>query len=135
MTRARTDKTASKAAKTTTKTTAQRAISRTPAVKSLPASESTPAPDAANFKRNDLLKAVAARSALPKSDLRAVIELVLDEMGTALSSGRDLALPPLGRVKVQRRKDGEGAEVLSLRLRRKSDAAEPAEIVAEAADG
>ena len=105
-------------------TRAKRAIARTPAVKSLPADESDSKAESVAFKRNDLLAAVAARSALPKSDLRSVIELVLEEMGTALSDGKDLALPPLGRVKVQRRKESGGAEILSLRLRRKVDIAE-----------
>lgn len=103
------------------KAAARRAISRTPAVKSLPAGESTPEADSQLFRRNDLLDAVAERSAMPRSDLRSVIELVLDEMGKALSEGQNLALHPLGRVKIQRRKDGEEAEVLSLRLRRKTD--------------
>lgn len=110
-----------KAEKTAPKTRVERAISRTPAIKSLPESESIPPKEPESFRRNDLLDAVAARSALPKSDLRAVIEVVLDEMGEALASGRDLAVPPLGRVKVQRRKKNDGAEILTLRLRRKAE--------------
>lgn len=109
-------KTAASGAKATTK----RASARTPAIKSVPEGESIPENEPTTLKRNDLLQAVAARSALPKSDLRPVIELVLDELGEALASGRDLALPPLGRVKIQRRKEIEAGEVLSLRLRRKS---------------
>lgn len=99
-------------------------VGRTPAIKALPADESQDAnqadPETKPFKRNDLLAAVTARSPLPKSDLRTVVELVLDEMGNALADGHDLALPPLGRIKVQKRKENGGAEVLSLRLRRKS---------------
>ena len=109
-----------KPAKSASKSTLQRAIARTPAVKSMPAGESNRSEETRpSLKRSDLLSAVAARSSLPKSELRAVVELVLDELGVALSAGQDLALPPLGRVKVQRRKEADGAEVLSLRLRRK----------------
>ena len=114
-------KTEDEPAKSASKPALRRAIARTPAVKSVPTGESDRT-DATSpsLKRSDLLSAVAARSALPKSELRAVVELVLDELGTALSAGQDLALPPLGRVKVQRRKETDGAEVLSLRLRRKT---------------
>ncbi|MBF9036846.1 DNA-binding protein [Rhodobacterales bacterium HKCCE2091] len=70
------------------------------------------------YRRSDLLDAVSARSAMKKADLRTAVELVLDELGRALSDSRDLALPPLGRVKQVKRKDTGGAEVLTLRLRR-----------------
>jgi len=93
---------------------------RVPAIKSVPAGESIPAAVAQTYKRADLLNAVAARCAFPKSDLRAVLEVMLDEMGHALSADQDLALPPLGRLKIQRRKDTKDATVLTLRLRRKA---------------
>lgn len=111
----------------------RKAAAKVPAAKVAPAPESAAPEEADNlFKRSDLLAAVAARSDLPKSQLRDVIELVLEEMGQALSSGQDLAVPPLGRIKQQRRKEMDGAEVLGLRLRRKTDqgkATEPQDIV------
>ena len=108
-------------------TGARRRTPKVPAIKSVPPGESIPTAQTQAFKRADLLDAVAARSALPKSDLRAVLEVMLDEMGQALATDRDLALPPLGRVKIQRRKDTRDATVLTLRLRRKvaSDAGDP----------
>ncbi|MEM9756426.1 MAG: HU family DNA-binding protein [Pseudomonadota bacterium] len=102
-----------------------RRAARVPAVKSAPI-QAEPEPGespatAAPFKRGDLLAAVARRSPLPRSDLRVAIDLVLDEIGQALDGGRDLVLPPLGRVKVKRRKAVQGAEVMALRLRRRRD--------------
>ncbi|MEM9317529.1 MAG: HU family DNA-binding protein [Pseudomonadota bacterium] len=95
-------------------------IARIPAVKSSPPAQSESDGPRKLLKRNDLLAAMAERSDLPRSDLRAVLELALDEIGRALSQGHDLAVPPLGRLKVTKTRDTGPAEILNLRLRRKS---------------
>lgn len=90
--------------------------------------------DASLLKRRDLLNRVAKKSSLPKGDLRTTLDLVLTEIGAALDEGHDLALPPLGKLRLVRRKSGtpaaqtegqtEGspakADVLTLKLRRKA---------------
>ncbi|WP_430448993.1 HU family DNA-binding protein [Rhodophyticola sp.] len=70
------------------------------------------------FKRGDLLAAVAARSAMKRSDLRIVVELVLEELGKALDSGKDLVVPPLGKVNVKRRNPARNGDVLVTRIKR-----------------
>ncbi|RMA42454.1 HU family DNA-binding protein [Rhodophyticola porphyridii] len=70
------------------------------------------------FKRGDLLAAVAARSAMKRSDLRIVVELVLEELGKALDSGKDLVVPPLGKVNVKRRNPARNGDVLITRIKR-----------------
>ncbi|WP_223252254.1 hypothetical protein [Paracoccus mutanolyticus] len=40
-------------------------------------------------------------------------------MGEAIASGQTLALPPLGRARINRQRDVWGAEVIVLRLRRR----------------
>jgi nucleoid DNA-binding protein len=78
-----------------------------------------PTGDEATLRRSDLLEAVAARSKLKRSDAKALIELVLEELGRALDRTEELALPPLGKLSVKKRKpDKKGTEVLTLRLRR-----------------
>ncbi|MEM6609599.1 MAG: HU family DNA-binding protein [Pseudomonadota bacterium] len=113
-----------RAAPRKTTSTARKRTARAPAITTMPTEETDSVENDQVFKRNDLLDAVAARSAMARSDLRAVIELVLDEVGGALTSGHDLALAPLGRIKVQKRKSTDGAEVMTLRLRRKSETPE-----------
>ncbi|MBF9029844.1 hypothetical protein HKCCE3408_05500 [Rhodobacterales bacterium HKCCE3408] len=80
-------------------------------------SDAAGAPQAV-IKRGDILDAMAARSALKRGDLKTVLDLALDEIGRALDSGNDLILPPLGRVRLVKRKPGT-VEVMTLRLRRK----------------
>ncbi|MEM6390122.1 MAG: HU family DNA-binding protein [Pseudomonadota bacterium] len=83
--------------------------------------------DASLLKRRDLLNRIAKRSSLSKGDLRTTLDLFLTEIGAALDEGHDLALAPLGKLRLVRRKDGgetpEGApakaDVLTLKLRRR----------------
>ena len=71
------------------------------------------------FKRPDLIEAVSARSALKRSDLRVVVELVLDELGKAIDANEELVLPPLGKVMVKKRKpDEDGPDILTVKIRR-----------------
>lgn len=75
------------------------------------------------FKRQDLIEAVCARSALKRSDAKVLVELALEELGRALSSHAELVLPPLGKLSVKRRKPEAGnPETLTIKLRRARDA-------------
>ena len=80
------------------------------------------------FRRGDLLEAVSARSALKRSDVKLVLDLVLEELGQAIERRDELILPPLGKLSVKRRKpEGGGADVLTLKLRRGGPAAAKAD--------
>ncbi|MDG3042704.1 HU family DNA-binding protein [Roseicyclus marinus] len=71
------------------------------------------------YRRNDLLEAVCARSAIKRSEARQIVELVLDELGLALERRDELIVPPLGKLSVKRRRpEGGGSDVLTLKLRR-----------------
>lgn len=71
------------------------------------------------YRRNDLLEAVCARSPIKRSEARQIVELVLEELGLALERRDELIVPPLGKLSVKRRKpEGEGADVMTLKLRR-----------------
>jgi DNA-binding protein HU-alpha len=63
------------------------------------------------------MQAVIARSAVKRSDIREVTELVLDEIGNALQAGRELNLAPLGKLSIKRRNEGNNGDVLVTRIK------------------
>lgn len=72
------------------------------------------------LQKRQFLNAVAQRSGMRSAQIKEVVEATLAELGDAIASGQTLALPPLGRARVNRQKDVSGAEVIILRLRRRS---------------
>ncbi|MFZ5963851.1 HU family DNA-binding protein [Thalassococcus sp. BH17M4-6] len=76
---------------------------------------------APDLKKRDLINAVVARSGVKKRDAKPAIEAALAILGSALSEGRDLNLPPLGKVKVQRQKKIAQGQVVTIRLRQKDE--------------
>ncbi|WP_333713351.1 HU family DNA-binding protein [Yoonia sp.] len=70
------------------------------------------------LKKPDLLDEVVARTNLRKRDVKPAVEAALLILGDALGAGKDLHLPPLGKVRVVRSKDLDGgARVLTIKLR------------------
>ena len=68
---------------------------------------------AAGFKLKDLVDQVASATGTKKSDAKKAVEATLAAIAAALKSGSDLALPPLGKLRIART---TGA-VLTLKLR------------------
>ncbi len=66
------------------------------------------------FKIKDLVDRVATASGAKKKDLKTVVEAVLAELGQALSEGKELNLPPLGKARVNRQK----GDMLVVKLKR-----------------
>ncbi|MBF9036969.1 hypothetical protein LSUCC0387_11700 [Rhodobacterales bacterium LSUCC0387] len=58
------------------------------------------------LKRRTLLEAVAMCVSVKRPDAREVIDAVLVEMAEALDRGRDLILPPFGKVILRKDEDG-----------------------------
>lgn len=71
------------------------------------------------LQKRQFLNAVAQRSGMRPAQIKDVVEATLAELGDAIASGQTLALPPLGRARVNRQKDLSGSEVIILRLRRR----------------
>lgn len=71
--------------------------------------------------RKDLLARIAERTEVKGRDARAVLDVALDEIGAALVRGEMVKVQPLGVMKVQRQKLGEGADRVICKLRRKND--------------
>lgn len=80
----------------------------------------TPVPevDPNLLKKPDLLDQVVARTNLKKRDVKPAVEAALAVIGEALRAGNQLALPPLGKVRLVKTKElGGGAAVMTLKLR------------------
>ncbi|SNS30188.1 HU family DNA-binding protein [Tropicimonas sediminicola] len=77
----------------------------------------------ADVRKPDLVDRVVAATGAKKADVRSVVDATLAELGKALAKNDTLHLPPLGRVKVQKRKSVDGGEVLQLRVRQVAEGA------------
>jgi nucleoid DNA-binding protein len=70
------------------------------------------------MKKPDLLDQVVARTNLKKRDVKPAVEAALAVIREALRDGSDLALPPLGKVRLVKTKEMEGgAAIMTLKLR------------------
>ncbi|MDT1063770.1 HU family DNA-binding protein [Paracoccus sp. CPCC 101403] len=79
-------------------------------------------PEPANatvLQKRQFLNRIAQRTGQRNADIRNIVEATLAELGDAIAAGQTLALPPLGRARINRQKDVSGSEVIILRLRRR----------------
>jgi DNA-binding protein HU-alpha len=123
------------------KSTATRPAAKAASTAKAPTSKSTPAPKPAaapvasvapkaadvatpqvnvddRFRRQDLYKRVADRSSMKRSDVKEVVDLVLEELGKAVDADDELVLQPLGKVMVKQRKDTQNGVQLTVKLKR-----------------
>jgi nucleoid DNA-binding protein len=83
-----------------------------------------PAVDPNLLKKPDLLDQVVSRTNLKKRDVKPAVEAALAVIGEALRKGNELALPPLGKVRLVKTKELDGgACVMTLKLRTAKHAA------------
>lgn len=80
-----------------------------------------PVVSAPEMKKRDLINLVVERSGVKKRDAKPAVEAALAVLGDALAEGRDLNLPPLGKIKVTKQKEIPQGSVLTVRLRRNSE--------------
>lgn len=71
------------------------------------------------LRKKELIEKVVARSGIKKKDAKPVVEAVLAELGVALADSREMALPPLGRVKINRSKPLPNGQVTIVKVRQK----------------
>lgn len=109
--------------KTTAKTTAAKPEKK-PVKKTVPIS-TEPAPVEApettvvtTMKKKDFIDRVAEASGVKRGEAKKAVEATLKELGDALQRGKELNLPPLGKVTVKRQQDAGGAHVIVAKLRR-----------------
>lgn len=66
-----------------------------------------------SLKLKDLIDSVAARTGAKKPEVKAAVEATLATLGEALATGKALAVPPLGKLRVVKNK----GPALTLKLR------------------
>lgn len=69
------------------------------------------------IKKKDIIDMVTERSGLKKKDAKPAVEAMIDILGELIAEGRDLNLPPLGKIKHQRTRDTANARIVMLKVR------------------
>ena len=72
-----------------------------------------PDPMPGALKLKDLIESVARATGGRKADVKATVEATLSTIGEALATGKSLAIPPLGKLRVVKNK----GPALTLKLR------------------
>lgn len=70
------------------------------------------------IKKGVLLDEVVAATGVKRADAKAVSEALFAALAAHLQAGRDLQLPPLGKIRTVNEKDvGQGAKALTVKIR------------------
>lgn len=69
--------------------------------------------------KRDFVDRVVAATGVRRAEARPIIEATLLQLGLILSAGQTLAVPPLGRARINLERDARGGDVITLRLRRR----------------
>ena len=77
-----------------------------------------PSAAAPELRKKELIDTVVERSGIKKRDVKPVIEAMLAVLGENIADGRDINIPPFGKLKVTRMKKTTKASVMTMRLRR-----------------
>lgn len=86
----------------------------------------TPRLAAPELKKRELIDLVVARSEIRKKFAKPVVEAMLAVLGETLAEGREMNLPPLGKLRINRAEDKGTARIIICKLRQPLDAAPPA---------
>ena len=88
-------------------------VAEKPALRVIEAAHEDSPAAAGTVKLKDLLDQVTVATGSKKAEVKPVIEAMLAAMGTALATGKALAIPPLGKLRVVKNK----GPALTLKLR------------------
>ena len=84
------------------------------------AADSISASNPSELKLRALVDLVASRSGVKKKDVKPVIDAALAILGEAIAEKRELNLPPLGKLKVNRTKDTANGRIIVCKLRQRT---------------
>ena len=114
--------------KTSTASAAKAAVPKASAAKSSPAdkpaaAEGDAAPAAARVKApslriKDLVTRVSEATGGKRKGVKELVEATLHAVGDALARGEDLNLPGIGRTRIARTAEKDGASLMTLKVRR-----------------
>ena len=107
--------TASKTKAATTAETAEKPAAKAPMPKVVQLVD--PVVSSPDMKKKELIDLVVERTGVKKRDAKPSVEAALAVLGEALASGRELNLPPLGKVRINRATDNGGTKVIICKIR------------------
>lgn len=70
-----------------------------------------------DMKKKELVELVVERAGVKKRDAKPSVEAALAILGEALADGRELNLPPLGKVKINRAADHGKTKIIICKIR------------------
>lgn len=126
----------SRSRKAATAPSAEAAIAAAAQVDPVLVTEAKIAPAGTEMKKRELVDRIATHGGLKKKQVKPVVDAMLAVLGEMLAEGREMNLPPMGKMKVNRQKSVAGGQVILIRLRTGTGAATAAgtaEIAAETA--
>lgn len=77
----------------------------------------TPVTVAEVLKKPELIDMIVERSGVKKRDVKPALDAALQILGEVLADGREMNLPPLGKVRLNRMKQLSNARVLNCKIR------------------
>lgn len=93
------------------------AIAAAPGIDPVLVTESRGPSNAAEMKKRELVDRVVKHGNLKKNEVKPVVDAVLAVLGEVLAEGRELNLPPMGKLKVKGLKTTAGGQVIRIKLR------------------
>lgn len=73
----------------------------------------------AEATKKDIVAAMMSATGMKKGDARRAMEATMVAIADALAQGKDLSLPPLGKIKIARMKDTPNGKLVVLRAKLK----------------
>jgi len=74
------------------------------------------------MRKPDLIEKVVARSGIKKKDAKPVVEAMLAVLAETLAEGREMRLPPLGKVIINRTKELDNGTAYIVKIRHSNKA-------------
>ena len=91
----------------------------------LTVAEVNPADAGPELKKQELIEKVLAKGDIKKKNAKPVVEAVLEVLGEVLAEGREINLPPLGKIKINRVRDMANARIIIAKIRQAQPGAGP----------
>ncbi len=86
----------------------------------------TKATSSSELKKRELIDLVVEKSDVKKKYAKPVVEALLEVLGDAIASGRELNLQPMGKLKYNRSKETSSARIVVAKLRQSKTSKLPA---------
>ncbi|WP_297779285.1 HU family DNA-binding protein [uncultured Roseovarius sp.] len=83
----------------------------------LTVTDTIPADAGPELKKQELIDKVLGKGDIKKKYAKPVVEAVLEVLGEALAEGRELNLPPMGKIKINRVRDVANARIIVAKIR------------------